>query len=212
MIADIAVVLFGVTLLYVSTAGMIESYIKMLTVQGLLLFVIAIFSLTEYNVGGIIFAAAETLLLKAIIIPLFLRKTVRENNVVREIEPYITNFHSILIETLILGAGFAAAYFAATAGGGVKPFAFGIAVSSVLTGLFIIISRKKLLTHVMGYMVIENGIFLMSLAVAAELPVLVSLGVSMDILIGVLLAGIFINRIRSAFENQDIDQLTRLKD
>ena len=212
MIADIAVVVFGVTLLYVSTAGMIESYIKMLTVQGLLLFVIAIFSLTEYNVGGIIFVAAETLLLKAIIIPLFLRKTVRENNVVREIEPYITNFHSILIETLILGAGFAAAYFAATSGGGVKPFSFGIAVSSVLTGLFIIISRKKLLTHVMGYMVIENGIFLMSLAVAAELPVLVSLGVSMDILIGVLLAGIFINRIRSAFDNQDIDQLTRLKD
>ena len=65
MIADIAVVLFGVTLLYVSTAGMIESYIKMLTVQGLLLFVIALFSLTEYNVGGIIFSAAETLLLKA---------------------------------------------------------------------------------------------------------------------------------------------------
>jgi hydrogenase-4 component E len=82
----------------------------------------------------------------------------------------------------------------------------------MLTGFFIIATRKKLITHIMGYMILENGIFLLSLSAAKEMPFIVNLGVSMDIFIGVFLAGIFINRIKTNFDQHDIDDISRLKD
>jgi len=64
----------------------------------------------------------------------------------------------------------------------------------------------------MGYMIIENGIFLLSLATAKEMPAIVSIGVSLDVFMVILIAGLFANKIKSTFEDQDIEKLTDLKD
>ncbi|MGL4370125.1 MAG: NADH-quinone oxidoreductase subunit K, partial [Spirochaetota bacterium] len=92
------------------------------------------------------------------------------------------------------------------------PLQFGVAISTMITGMFIIITRRKLITHIMGYMIIENGIFLLTLSAAKEMPVIVSLGVSLDIFVGVLMTGLFITKIKSNFEDEDIDSLSNLKD
>ncbi len=210
--SDILVILFGVTLIYLSMIGTLNTFIKLLAVQGVMLFFIAIFNLTEINLEGFLFAALETILLKAIVIPYFLAKTVRETEARREIDPYLSNFNSLLITSLIFGFGFFIAVFTMKYSQNLSPLHFGIAISAIIKGLFIIVSRKKLITQIMGYMIIENGIFLLSLATAKEMPAIVSIGVSLDVFMVILIAGLFANKIKSTFEDQDIEKLTDLKD
>lgn len=209
---DVLVILFGLTMLYISATGMLGSYVRMLTAQGILLFLIAVINTNEFNFAGFVFVALETLILKAGLIPWFLNKTIRDNEMVREVEPNIPNFFSVLIVSLIFAFGFVLASWSIRAGNNLIPLQFGISISTMITGMFIIITRHKLITHVMGYMIIENGIFLLSLSAAKEMPVIVSLGVSLDIFMGVLMAGLFISRIKSSFEDHDVDTLSNLKD
>jgi len=89
---------------------------------------------------------------------------------------------------------------------------FVAALSALFTGLYIIGTRKKILTHVMGFLVIENGVFILSLAVGNEMPLLVNTGILLDLFITVLLLGIFVNKIGDVLGGGDVDQLRNLKD
>jgi hydrogenase-4 component E len=89
---------------------------------------------------------------------------------------------------------------------------FVAALSSLFTGLYIIGTRKKILTHVMGFLVIENGVFILSLAVGNEMPMMVNSGILLDLFITVLLLGIFVNKIGDVLKDVDAGQLKNLKD
>jgi hydrogenase-4 component E len=89
---------------------------------------------------------------------------------------------------------------------------FVVALSALFTGLYIIITRRKIITHVMGFLVIENGVFILSLAVGNEMPMLVNIGILLDIFVSVLLLGIFANKIGDVFKEQDVSELRNLKD
>jgi hydrogenase-4 component E len=87
-----------------------------------------------------------------------------------------------------------------------------VAVSALFTGLYIIITRKKIITHVMGFLVIENGVFILSLAVGSEMPMLVNTGILLDIFVSVLLLGVFANKIGEIMQDHDVNKLKNLKD
>jgi len=89
---------------------------------------------------------------------------------------------------------------------------FVVALSTIFTGLYLIVTRKKIITHVIGYIIIENGVFVLSLAVGNEMPMLVNLGIMLDIFASVLILGVFFNRIGDLLKNPDIDHLRNLKD
>jgi hydrogenase-4 component E len=89
---------------------------------------------------------------------------------------------------------------------------FVVALSALFTGLYFIISRRKIITHVMGYLIIENGIFVLSLALGSEMTMLVNIGIMLDIFVSVLVLGIFTNRIGDTFEAMSVDNLSNLKD
>jgi hydrogenase-4 component E len=89
---------------------------------------------------------------------------------------------------------------------------FIVALSAIFTGLYIISTRRKIITHVMGYMIIENGVFVLSLAVGNEMPMLVNMGIMLDIFASVLILGIFLNKIGDVFKDVNVDQLSNLKD
>ncbi len=206
------IILFGVTMLYVSVTSRIEAYIKILSIQGLILFCMVLLDLGHMRIFNFTFLAIETLGFKTIIMPWFLITIVRRNGIYREVEPYISNFNSLFISSIIFSFGFFLAYWSNRTGSDVKPLYFGISISTIITGLFIIMSRKKIITHVLGYMMLENGIFLLSLSVAKEMPLIVNLGVLLDIFVGIFLLGLFANKIQTAFEEMHVDTLTQLKD
>ena len=207
------IILFGLTMLYIGSASRIETYIKAIAVQGFLLFLLVIIDNYESaHLANLLFLSFETLAVKAVLIPVVLITVVRKNGIHREIEPFIPNFFSLIITSAIFGIGFYIAYLASTYLSTARPFYFGISISSIITGIFIIITRKKIITHVMGYMLLENGIFLLSLSASREMPFIVALGVLLDIFIAVYLLGLFVNRIHDAFSEIHVDSLQKLKD
>lgn len=207
---DVLLIIFIITLFYVSIANRIITYVRVLALQGIILFAVAFMQLSEMNTVNLVLILLETVVFKAVAVPVFLSYLIKRNKITRDAEPYLPNFISLLITTLIV-------VITVLLAGSVKDtnldkLFFIVSLSTLFTGLYLIASRKKIITHVMGYMMIENGVFVLSLAVGNEMPGLVNLGVMLDVFASVLILGIFLNKIGDVFRDADVDQLSSLKD
>ena len=207
---NVLLIIFTITLLYLGIAHRLLTYIKILALQGVLLFGIAFIELIEINVANLTFVLLETIVIKAIAIPLFLNYVMKRNRITRDAEPFLPNFVSLIIITLIIIATFILSN--AIDDSRISKIYFVVALSTLFTGLYIIVTRHKIITHVMGYLVIENGVFILSLALGNEMPVLVNLGILLDVFASVFLLGIFVNRVGDVLKDVDVDQLKSLKD
>lgn len=207
---NIFLILFIVTLFVCATAIRLKTFIKAIAFQGLLLFCIFFLRLNEINPINLVLLLLETLVFKAIIIPYFLHYLIKKNRINRESEPYISNFTSLFIITFIVMTTF---YLANTLKGGVfGNIYFVISMITIFTGLFLMISRRKIITHVMSFIIMENGVVILSLTVGIEMPMLVNLGILLDIFVTVLVLGIFANKIGDIFKEAEVDHLNRLRD
>jgi hydrogenase-4 component E len=206
----ILLTVFAFTLFYIGIATRLVSYIRMLVFQGILLFGITFIELKDVNWINLALILLETIVFKTVAIPYFLSYLIKKNKIIREAEPFVSNFWSLLIITGLFVLSFILS--------GILDFDKQskifviVSFSTLLTGLYIIISRKKVITHVMGYLVLENGVFILSLAVGSHQPMLVNLGVLLDVFVSVLVFGIFINQIGNTFEEMNADNLSNLKD
>ncbi len=210
--SSILIILFGTTILYIFAASRIEAFIKTLALQGLLLFLLVIIDISTINWLTIAFLGFETLVMKAAVIPYFLLRVIRRNEIGREVAPDVSQLYSLQVASLIFIFGFIAAFWAARTQVIAQPLYFGISISVIFSSLLLIVRRKRIITHILCYMMLENGIFLLSLAVANEMPLLVNLGVLLDLFVGIYLLVIFFNTIHSLYDGDHIDVLTELKD
>ena len=153
-----------------------------------------------------------TLLVKGVLLPRLLRRTMRAADVQREIEPFIGYNLSILIGIALLGLCFMILHplrpAVAPASGSLLPGA----LFTTLTGLLIIVSRRKALTQVVGYLAMENGIYAFGAALAVKEPMLVEMGVLLDVFVAIFVMGITIYQINREFDHIDTDRLSELKD
>lgn len=207
---NILLITFAFTLVYMGMSSRLYGYISILGFQGVLLFGVAFIELIEINTLNLIFILLETIIFKTIAIPLFLNYIIKRNNITREAEPFLPNFLSVVIITAIILGSFLLSNTISDLH--LRKIFFVIALSALFTGLFLITTRRKIITHVMGFLVIENGVFILSLAVGSEMPMLVNTGILLDIFVGVLLLGIFANKIGDVLKEQDVEQLRQLKD
>lgn len=206
---EILIIVFGVTLLFASVTNMLGSLIRILVTQGLILFAITLLKATQLNWLSFGFIALETVVFKAILIPWFIGDTIRKNQTHREVEASVSNFFSLAIMSLIFVVSFVLALYAQNWSSRLFPLEFGIAFATILKGIFIIIANRKLITHLIGYLIMENGIFMLSLSAGGHLPYIVNLGVSMDIMVSVLIAVLFIQKIKTTFDDADSPELLK---
>ena len=207
---DVLLILFIITLLYVGIASRLLSYINILALQGVILFGVAFIELREISTINLVFILLETLIFKSIAAPVFISYVIRRNKITREAEPFLSNFTSLLIISLIIVVTILLSNYVHDEF--LNKTYFIVALSTLFSGLYIIATRKKMITHVMGYLFIENGVFILSLAVGNEMPMLLNLGIMLDIFVSVLILGIFVNKIGDVLKGGDIDQLRKLKD
>ena|SRR6185503_14019205 len=208
------VVVFIITLIYLSKVEMVKSYFTLMGGQGLILFGLAYFELEKIDLIHLLFILLETFIFKAVFVPLFLRQ-ITKNQIHRHHHGPIKGYYSVLITALIVIGCFTISYGMRDELKGetyqqVKYFT--AAISAILVGLFIAINNRDLVTHLIAYLVIENGIFLLSLALGNEMPMFVNAAILLDIFTSVLIMGIFFNRMKDYFENVDIHHLSKLKD
>ncbi|OGI03155.1 MAG: hypothetical protein A2Y25_08345 [Candidatus Melainabacteria bacterium GWF2_37_15] len=195
------ILLFGLINLVMSITGRIKGLITLLSIQGFILFLIIIFSHDISLDLNFLFLIFETLVIKTIVIPSLLKIILFENNIFRETEPYIPNFYSLVISSIMLFTGII-----------LMPFYLGVSISTILISLFFITTKKKLLTNVIGFAMLENGIFLFSLSVAEEMPVIVNMGILLDVFIAIFILGLLVKKINTVFNDSNTCALCNLKD
>jgi hydrogenase-4 component E len=205
-------ILFCLSLLYLATTTRVNAYLNVFLTQGILLFFIVAFPLVNKPSVFTFILPVTILLVKAILIPAYIkRKIIRELEIKKNIESNFQQFNFLLLTvfTMILVFIFSNMLAKYTA---IDSIPFAAAFSTIIIGLYIIIFRKKLIVHVIGFLVVENGIFLLGISIASEMPFLIELAALLDIFVVVFLMGIAINKISSTLSVDDITALDELKD
>jgi hydrogenase-4 component E len=152
------------------------------------------------------------LAVKAVIIPLLLFRAIREANVRREAEPFISLHVSVLIAAALVGFSFWLGTVLVLPKPAPTPLLVPMAFAMLLIGFLVLIVRRKAITQVVGYLMLENGIFIFGQILAEEIPLAVELSILLDLLVGVFVMGIAINHISREFEHIDTELLSTLKD
>jgi hydrogenase-4 component E len=199
------IVLFAVTLVYFASAERLVIYIRLLGMQGLLLCGIALFELSEVNTVNLVFIIAETLIFKTILIPYLLRRIVATSGVTKVHRQAMPGFYLLILSIVALLVS------VILANSLINPFVntiyMTIALYSLFTGLLLIVTHRLIISHLIGFLIVENAVFLFSLAVGNEMPMLINIGILLDIFVGVLILGFFGLRLKP-----HTNELTMLKD
>jgi hydrogenase-4 component E len=151
-------------------------------------------------------------LVKAVVLPALVRRALRETGVVRELEPLMGYTLSILTGTGLLVLCYLAGQSLHLPLGGAAQLLIPGTLFTMLTGLFLIVARRKAITQVLGFLVLENGIYLFGVAFAVHEPWLVQTGVLLDVFAAVFVMGITIHQINREFDHIDTDRLSTFKD
>jgi hydrogenase-4 component E len=150
--------------------------------------------------------------LKGIVFPQLLFRAIRSADARHEVEPLVGYAASILLGILMLALSFWITSRFVLPRPVASPLVLPLALATILIGLFLIISRRKAIMQVVGYLVLENGVFIFGVALAQEEPFLVEMGILLDVFVAVFVMGIMIFHISREFDHIDVDQLTSLKD
>ena len=201
--------------LFLAASSRLLSCIRWVALQGFLLAVLPLvmwnWSCSMPHLSGII-AAGCNLLLKGILLPALLAAAMRKANVKRELEPFIGYSGSILVMVLVGSGIFWLCSHIPTLPPPASPLSLPVAFITMATGLFIIITRRKAITQVIGFLVFENGISIFGTGMMLEHGLLVEFGVLLDVLVLVFIMGITLFQISREFQHIDSDRLNQLDD
>lgn len=206
------IILFGLTMLYIATTSRFVGHVRVLVVQGILLFLICCCGFDYHHLLGFAFLVVETLIVKAILIPAFLHRVVKKTNATRDVAANIPHFYCLVIASMILLAGFLVSHYFVSSTKIVAPLYFGVSLATIVISLWLITIKHKIISNVIEFITMENGIFLLSLSVAKEMPMLVNIGVLLDVFIAIYILGLFVNEINKEFHDLEISHLSDLKD
>lgn len=151
-------------------------------------------------------------LVKAIVLPGLVHKAMRETGVVKEMQPFVGYTVSVLIGVAMLVASFLAMRPLRVPLGEATQLLLPVTLFTLLTGLFLIVARKKAITQVLGFLTMENSIYLFGVAFAIQESWLVQTGVLLDVFAAVFVMGIMIYHINREFDDIDTGELSDLKD
>ena len=177
------ILLYVVTLVYLSITERFRNFASLIGLQGWLLFGIALVRLHAANPAELAFVALETLLFKGILVPWLLFAVIRRTRINRVKRSGSSQSESLLLSLVALAVSASLTYYIADST--VDLVFFGVALYSLLSGLILIVMRRRIFSHMVGFLVIENGVFLFSTAIGVEMPLLINFAILLDILISV---------------------------
>lgn len=190
----------------------LAAIVRLLAVQGALIAALAALIGFREQSGDLYVAAVGVGALKAVALPAVLRRVLRQSGEARETEPLLNATTSLLAAALLTllsyGLSRPLVALAPTPTGRALP----IALSVVLVGFFMLVTRRRALSQVIGFLLLDNGITTAAFLATAGLPLVVELGVSLDILLVVLVLQVLTARMRLAFGRTDLDELKELRD
>ncbi|NUX53029.1 formate hydrogenlyase [Paraburkholderia youngii] len=190
----------------------ILSLIHLYTLQGVAL-VLAILILGFVTDDAHLYVSAGlTLVLKVGVIPWILYRLVRRLDIQADLEPLINIPTTLLIGIVLVIIAFNVASPISQLATSAARGTLGIALACVLLSFMAMITRAKAVPQVIGFLSMENGLFFAATAATNGMPMIVELGIGLDVLVGILILGVFMFQIREQFDSLDIHHLEKLKD
>lgn len=185
--------------------------IRLYGLQSLLLALVATTMAISESHHELFVMAALTVVLKTILIPWFLMRTVDRIGIHREIEPFLNVPVSLLICLGLTVVGYRVSTGFEEGTQQVTHHLIGVALSLLLIGLFLMVTRKKAITQILALLTVENAVFLVAVGVTTGMPLVVEFGIAFDVILAVLVLGILVQRIVGRFESMDVSRLSNLK-
>lgn len=186
--------------------------IDLFALQGFMLFLATLVVAIKTGQTHLYFSAGLTLALKVLLLPWILHRLVRKLQVKGEIEPLVNIPTTMLIGIGLVMIAFNVALPISALSSTITRGTLGIALAVVMLAFLMMITRRKAITQVVGFLAMENGLFLAATSATYGMPMVVELGIALDVLVGVIILGVFFFQIRDQFDSLDIHHMERLKD
>jgi hydrogenase-4 component E len=190
----------------------ILSLINLFTLQGIALVASTVIVGYVTKQPHLYLSAALTFALKVILIPVLLHRIIDRLKIRWDVETLINIPTTMLIGILVVIFAFNLATPIAMLSTSLARGTLGIALACVLLSFLMMITRAKAVPQVIGFLAMENGLFFAATSATYGMPMVVELGIALDVLIGVLILGVFMFQIREQFDSLDIRHLEQLKD
>jgi hydrogenase-4 component E len=157
-------------------------------------------------------SAALTVALKVLLLPWLLHRLVRRLDVRWEFEGLINIPTTMLIGIVLVVFSFNLALPISQLASTVTRSTLGIAMASIMLSFLMIITRRKAIPQVVGFLAMENGLLFAATSATYGMPMVVELGIALDVLVGMLILGVFFFQIREQFDSLDLKHLEKLKE
>lgn len=190
----------------------LRNAIRLAAVQGVVLGLLPLLAHSQGVVWHAALLGAGSAGIKGLIFPALMNRALRETNASREIEPFVGYILSLLIGVGVLAVSFVFGSRLPLPWAAPSTLLVPAGLFTVWTGLFLLMARRKAITQVLGYIVMENGIFALGMVLVEAMPLLVELGVLLDIFVAVFVMGIIVFQINREFDHIDSDQLAALRE
>jgi hydrogenase-4 component E len=185
--------------------------IRLYAIQSLLLGIVAATIAVSDRHPELFVTAAITIVLKTFLIPWFLMRIIDRIGIRREIDPFLNVPASLLVCLGLTVVGYRVSTGFPEGAGGASHHLIGVALSMLLIGLFLMVTRKKAITQILALLTVENAVFLVAVGVTSGMPLIVELGIAFDVIVAVLVLGVLVRRIVDRFESMDVSRLSQLK-
>ena len=190
----------------------ILSLIHLFALQGAVLTVNTVVVALSTAQSHLLYSAGLTLMLKVIVLPWILHRLIVRLNIRWDVETMINIPTIMLVGILLVILAFNLALPISELAGTITRATIGIAMASVLLSMLMMITRRKAVPQVIGFLAMENGLFFAATSATYGMPMVVELGIALDVLVGTFIFGIFFFQIRETFDSLDIHHLEKLRD
>lgn len=190
----------------------VVTLVSLFAAQGVLLFVATLLVAWRTGEAHLYVSAALTLALKVLFLPWLLNRLIRRLDVYWDSEPAINVPGTMLLGLLIVIFAFGLAQPLSALASTATRSSIGIAVAVVLLAFLMMITRRKAMSQVIGFLSMENGLFFGAMSATYGIPMIVEFGVALDIIVAMLVLGVFFFQIREQFDSLDLHHLESLKD
>ena len=190
----------------------IVTLVNLLALQGALLCVATLLLAWRTGESHLYFSAALTLALKVLFLPWLLNRLIRRLDVYWDTEPMINIGGTMLIGVAVVIFAFGLAQPISALASTATRSSIGIAVAVILLAFLTMITRRKAMSQVVGFLSMENGLFFGAMSATYGMPMIVELGVALDVLVAMLVLGVLFFQIREQFDSLDLHHLESLKE
>jgi len=190
----------------------ILSLINLFALQGLALSLSTLVVAYSTNQPHLYYSAGLTLLLKVLVLPWLLHRLIRRLNVRWDVETLLNIPTTMLVGIALVIFAFNLAAPITQLAQGITRGLIGIALASVLLSLLMMLTRRKAVSQVVAFLSLENGLFFAATSATQGMPLVVELGIALDVLVATFIFGVFFFQIRETFDSLDITHMEKLKD